>query len=145
MKSRYEGTPCVVIAANMDRIVLPASMLAAMRRTRDFARSTGSISSTHPLNMVVENAGELPGAISLAPVPHEAPAPLFAAVGVKGGKIGECTSCPICLVDYEDGDDCVISKCAHAFHRECIRCWVVPNTRVKGANRTTCPLCRSQL
>lgn len=47
------------------------------------------------------------------------------------------TTCDICLTDYEVGDEVAWSKndaCRHAFHKECIRDWLL--------RRPDCPLCR---
>tara|TARA_B100001094_G_scaffold209698_2_gene203605 strand:+ start:3583 stop:4023 length:441 start_codon:yes stop_codon:yes gene_type:complete len=143
--SLFSGAPLVLITDNMERIVLPASMMGALRRARDFGRRTGAMSSDHPLNDVVENAISLPGAISLAPVPEERQDALFADVKVKNGKVGDTDKCPICLVEWEDEDEIVISRCAHAFHKQCIREWVQPGMKNGLPNRDKCPMCRAQL
>ncbi|GAA5920973.1 hypothetical protein JCM3775_004031 [Rhodotorula graminis] len=44
------------------------------------------------------------------------------------------TRCGICLCDYEDDDDCMLTVCEHGFHDECLRSWLTQ----KG----TCPVCR---
>lgn len=142
----YVGASCVLITDNMDRIVLPASMLGAMRRARDFARRSGNISAQHPLHIVVDNAEALPGAISLSRAPNEQPSALFADVKPRNGKVGDSDKCPICLVEWGgDDDDVVVSRCAHAFHRQCIREWVQPHKCGNGQQRNTCPMCRAQL
>lgn len=46
-------------------------------------------------------------------------------------------TCPICLDDYEGGDDICWSfnkKCHHAFHLDCMLAWLM--------NNDDCPLCR---
>lgn len=46
-------------------------------------------------------------------------------------------TCPICLEDYEGGDDICWStnkKCHHAFHLDCMSEWLM--------NNHDCPLCR---
>lgn len=45
--------------------------------------------------------------------------------------------CPICIAEYEEGDECGVLPCKHTFHDECIRTWT-------NTNRT-CPLCRLSL
>ncbi|EQC41488.1 hypothetical protein SDRG_01455 [Saprolegnia diclina VS20] len=42
--------------------------------------------------------------------------------------------CPICLVDFEDGETLVLLNCAHQFHGECIASWLAQNQ--------TCPMCK---
>ena len=143
--SFFSGGSLILITDDMERIVLPSSMMCALRRARDFGRRAGNLSSDHPLNVVIENAITLPGAVSLAPSPHERPQALFADVEAKDGTVGGSTNCPICLNDWAKDDDIVLSRCAHAFHRECIRAWVQPQDSSKGVNRDTCPLCRAQL
>ena len=51
--------------------------------------------------------------------------------------IDDIDKCPICLSDYEEGDDCGILPCKHSFHDLCLRTWT-------NTNRT-CPLCRLDL
>ena len=45
--------------------------------------------------------------------------------------------CPICLSEYEEGEDCGVLPCKHTFHNFCLRTWV--------DSKRTCPLCRLQL
>lgn len=143
--SLFSGAPLILITDNMDRIVLPASMMGALRRARDFGRRSGGLSADHPLNVVVETAIALPGAVSLAPASQEQPPALFADVKAKDGKVGDSDKCPICLGAWEADDDIVVSKCAHAFHRSCIRDWVQPGNCAKENNRRNCPMCRAVL
>ncbi|KAL3833025.1 hypothetical protein ACJIZ3_007762 [Penstemon smallii] len=42
--------------------------------------------------------------------------------------------CPICLSQFEQGDQIRMLPCSHAFHAECIDTWIVTNP--------TCSLCR---
>lgn len=141
------GAPIILITENMERIVLPSSMMGALRRARNFGRRAGSLSANHPLNAVVENAVTIPGAVSLAPAPQEKPCPLFADAKPTNGKVGDSEQCPICLGKWSETDDeIVLSQCAHAFHKGCIREWVQPPGRTKAdQNRDLCPICRSQL
>ncbi|KAJ6593924.1 hypothetical protein B0H19DRAFT_1092851 [Mycena capillaripes] len=46
-------------------------------------------------------------------------------------------TCPICIVDFEEGDDLRILPCdgAHRFHQSCVDPWLL-------ALSTACPLCR---
>lgn len=143
--SLFTGSTLVIITDNMDRIVLPASMMGALRRARDFGRRSGGLPHNHPLNTVVESAISLPGAVSLAPAPEERPIPMFASVKPKEGKVGDSDKCPICLGEWSEDDDVVVSRCAHAFHRNCIRDWVRPGNKMGAPNRDKCPMCRAQL
>lgn len=45
--------------------------------------------------------------------------------------------CPICLLDFEEGDDVRVLPCqlAHSFHKECIDPWLLEVS-------SSCPLCR---
>ena len=47
----------------------------------------------------------------------------------------EC--CPICLLEYEQGDELRLLPCNHEFHKECIDSWL--------ENNTSCPACRHSL
>ena len=44
--------------------------------------------------------------------------------------------CPICLVDYNLGDDVRKLLCTHSFHQECIDQWLTQS-------HNSCPMCRS--
>ncbi|KAJ7346642.1 hypothetical protein DFH08DRAFT_1080648 [Mycena albidolilacea] len=46
-------------------------------------------------------------------------------------------TCPICIVDFEDGDDLRVLPCdgAHRFHQSCVDPWLLELS-------TACPLCR---
>ncbi|KAL9243721.1 hypothetical protein vseg_017576 [Gypsophila vaccaria] len=50
----------------------------------------------------------------------------------EDGKI-----CAVCLEDFNDGEDVMLTPCKHMFHEECIVPWV--------KNHGKCPVCRSGL
>ena len=45
--------------------------------------------------------------------------------------------CPICLVEYEDGDELRVLPCGHSFHKACTDAWL--------SNHANCPSCRHSL
>ena len=45
--------------------------------------------------------------------------------------------CPICLVEYEEGDEIRCLPCGHEFHKSCVDSWL--------ANNASCPSCRHSL
>eukprot|EP00804_Cyclotella_cryptica_P020419 CCRYP_014402-RA/>CCRYP_014402-RA protein AED:0.13 eAED:0.13 QI:142/0.75/0.8/1/1/1/5/234/1160 len=45
--------------------------------------------------------------------------------------------CPICLVDYEDGDTLRVLPCNHYMHKTCVDAWLI--------NNPSCPSCRHSL
>jgi hypothetical protein len=45
--------------------------------------------------------------------------------------------CPICLAEWEEGDEIKLTNCQHAFHSDCLAAWLV-------ANRT-CAICRQDV
>ena len=51
-------------------------------------------------------------------------------------SIGQET-CPICIVDFEEGDDVRVLPCLgeHRFHKECVDLWLLELS-------TSCPICR---
>ncbi|XP_074290021.1 uncharacterized protein LOC141616780 [Silene latifolia] len=46
-------------------------------------------------------------------------------------------NCAVCLEDFEDGEEVMVTPCKHMFHEECIIPWV--------KNHSNCPVCRSAL
>ena len=51
----------------------------------------------------------------------------------------EENTCPICICDFEAGDNVVVlRKCSHYFHKECLRDWLL-------RSNLTCPLCRNDI
>ena len=46
-------------------------------------------------------------------------------------------TCPICIVDFEEGDDLRVLPCEghHRFHQECVDQWLLELS-------SSCPLCR---
>ncbi len=56
---------------------------------------------------------------------------------VDPATIGHAT-CPICIVDFENGDDVRVLPCEgkHRFHQECVDPWLLELS-------TSCPICRA--
>lgn len=57
------------------------------------------------------------------------------ADGTNDGNEQEC--CPICLVEYEEGDKLRVLPCGHAMHQACVDTWL--------QNNPSCPSCRYSL
>lgn len=59
---------------------------------------------------------------------------------VMGGKeevISQCSTCSICLDNYDTGDSIsVVRVCGHMFHDKCLDLWI------NRSNNTSCPYCR---
>lgn len=45
--------------------------------------------------------------------------------------------CPICLLEYEEGDEIRCLPCNHFFHKDCVDSWLV--------NNSSCPTCRQSI
>ena len=43
-------------------------------------------------------------------------------------------TCTICLEDFEAKQECIVLRCKHAFHKKCVKNWLLQNN--------SCPLCR---
>lgn len=55
-------------------------------------------------------------------------------LGLEKGPL----ECSVCLSLFKDGEKlCVMPKCEHVFHLECVNKWL--------AGHTTCPFCRAEL
>mmetsp|Transcript_22306 Transcript_22306/g.40050 ORF Transcript_22306/g.40050 Transcript_22306/m.40050 type:complete len:1087 (+) Transcript_22306:137-3397(+) len=57
--------------------------------------------------------------------------------GNGGTEEGDQECCPICLVEYQEGDDLRVLPCSHFMHRACLDAWL--------ANNPSCPSCRYSL
>ncbi|GAA5923610.1 hypothetical protein JCM1841_001299 [Sporobolomyces salmonicolor] len=55
--------------------------------------------------------------------------PEFARKGVE-----KEARCPVCLMDYDDDDECMLGHCGHGFHSECLKAWL--------KDHGNCPVCR---
>ena len=56
---------------------------------------------------------------------------------IKYDKTNVEKQCVICLIDFEENSEIVITECKHVFHADCIKEW----TRYKK----DCPVCREEL
>ena len=45
--------------------------------------------------------------------------------------------CVICLCEYEDGDQVIVTPCVHKFHEDCLVPWLKSNTQ--------CPICKYRI
>lgn len=73
---------------------------------------------------------------------YSKPSPAPAASGVSGSGVnptgnGEAERCPICLSDFENGEDVKDLPCQHTFHSECADEWLRRNR--------TCPICKRSI
>lgn len=74
---------------------------------------------------------EFPAVVSATSCQIEAlPCVKFGACNTRSGF---CTSCSICLADFEDGETLKKLPCGHLFHEGCVGAWLQRNKR--------CPLC----
>ena len=135
----------------MERVMLPSSMMAALRRADRSVNQMG-LGRQHPLREALRNCQSLPGAISLAPFRHEVPDPVVFEVHTdENGAVGEDTKCPICLDDFSEDNNKILIKtrCGHTFHATCLHAW--KTTQINTAYRAseipsvTCPSCRTVL
>jgi len=57
----------------------------------------------------------------------------------KFSELGEkkSTNCTICLSDYDDNENIIITPCNHYYHPECLQGWT--------KTHHTCPVCRSAI
>lgn len=65
------------------------------------------------------------------------PRKLYSASDNDGDQDGEPECCPICLLDYSEGDELRVLPCNHFMHKSCLDAWL--------ANNPSCPTCRYSL
>ncbi|KAI0779339.1 hypothetical protein C8Q74DRAFT_1446931 [Fomes fomentarius] len=115
---------------DMSQAVLAAGMLPALAHAPGVEHDERQ---EDPLNR----------ASSSSSVPQAVPRPPKAAQSPSAGEkdvvpdaIGRET-CPICIVDFEEGDDLRVLPCEghHRFHRACVDQWLLELS-------SSCPLCR---
>ncbi|KAJ7096297.1 hypothetical protein C8R44DRAFT_812656 [Mycena epipterygia] len=70
----------------------------------------------------------------ILPTPGNSSHPNSESSDVIPAAIGRET-CPICIVDFEQGDDLRVLPCNHSFHSSCVDPWLLDLS-------TACPLCR---
>jgi hypothetical protein len=102
-------------------------------------RAAGLVDDDHPLVAVAESLVSLASrpmrGMRRVPIMRPRPNIIYDTVIVDSSKtIDDADKCPICLSEYEEGEECGVLPCKHNFHDFCIRTWV-------DANRS-CPLCR---
>ena len=58
----------------------------------------------------------------------------------------DCTSCVICLVDFDPSDPLVGLNCQHVFHSSCLTDWLITQVSTTAAEVCpSCPTCRNRL
>ncbi|KAI9067434.1 hypothetical protein FKP32DRAFT_1620782 [Trametes sanguinea] len=82
------------------------------------------------------SSSQVPRVIPRPPKPPTAEAPPGTEKDVVPDAIGRET-CPICIVDFEEGDDLRVLPCEghHRFHRDCVDQWLLELS-------SSCPICR---
>ncbi|CAI2738341.1 unnamed protein product [Dicrocoelium dendriticum] len=43
---------------------------------------------------------------------------------VERAQVNKLPTCPICLVDFEEGDTIITLPCFHIYHKNCVRPWL---------------------
>jgi len=65
------------------------------------------------------------------------PMKIYSASDNDGAQDGEQECCPICLLEYSEGDELRVLPCNHFMHKSCLDAWL--------ANNPSCPSCRYSL
>ena len=68
--------------------------------------------------------------------PFRWPPPKHLESGAGSGTTAPevCTSCMVCLCDFEDGEECRRLPCNHTFHKSCVEEWL--------SRSPVCPICK---
>lgn len=109
------------------------------RRTSDSSRSAGDMDNIS----FVSAREEAPTATSEPDHPtvgETTATPAATAMTINPVDVDDAVTCPICVCEFEDGDDVRILPCdgRHRFHQECIDPWLLQVSSL-------CPLCRLDL
>ncbi|KAJ7045539.1 hypothetical protein C8F04DRAFT_1065183 [Mycena alexandri] len=128
------GTPHAGVAATKaadDQQRDPEIHLPEMKKSSSPSQSAFTNSVAGPSGFLLDQNEHNPPPASLldASGAREAEATIPAAIGRE--------TCPICIVDFEEGDDLRVLPCdgAHRFHQHCVDPWLL-------ALSTECPICR---
>ena len=62
----------------------------------------------------------------------------FSGQGSKKDSTDQDDSCPICMCDFEEGEELRVLPCFHKFHTNCIDNWLCNESK-------HCPICRVNL
>ena len=111
-------------------------------------RAAAQVEGNHPLITAAESLMSLRGAAAAGSaeirmprrvsIPSSArPKIIYDLKKYENNSEENSEKCPICLAEYEEGEECGVLPCKHAFHDLCLRTWVDENR--------TCPLCRLRL
>ncbi|TCD65332.1 hypothetical protein EIP91_002770 [Steccherinum ochraceum] len=122
--------------------VLPMHGGPGQRRTSQDNASASSQSRQSPITPSTQpeaSSSQLPSPVtSPTPRPRRAPSQSTQPNGgdIVPDSIGRET-CPICIVDFEEGDDLRVLPCEgkHRFHQECVDQWLLELS-------SSCPICR---
>jgi len=95
-----------------------------------------------PLEVVVTDDMASQGNHELTPIdttpPNAIPTPATHE-GEHNLNTTTCTACSICIDDFEEGEPLVLlPRCRHAFHKECLKPWLLER-------QGCCPLCKTDV
>ncbi|KAF8313127.1 hypothetical protein DL93DRAFT_2081528 [Clavulina sp. PMI_390] len=131
----------------MEMDALPPINTAPGAGTRDRRESHASISTADPppspshARSPTSPSADQPQSISDPALPLSSPAEEASAADAANilaqSQIGTET-CPICIVDFQNGDDLRVLPCAgrHRFHQACVDPWLLELS-------SSCPICRA--
>ncbi|KAI0315222.1 hypothetical protein OF83DRAFT_1062507 [Amylostereum chailletii] len=105
-------------------------------RAVEMSSFDGTDCSTPRIGTKEENTQESSPSTGHTPRPVHATNPTGAGEDPMPDQIGRET-CPICIVDFEEGDDLRVLPCEghHRFHQSCVDPWLLELS-------TSCPICR---
>ena len=115
------------------------SLFQAAATVEEGHRLHDVLSRIHPPSSLSRQMSNQIEPTPLPAPPSPAPEPLiFDIIRISSDNVlaGQ-DSCPICLVEYIQGDKGVVLPCQHGYHEQCIEEWT--------ENHPTCPICRLHL
>ncbi|KAI8993874.1 hypothetical protein BD414DRAFT_480700 [Trametes punicea] len=125
-----------IVATKLDSDGKPIDPLSDPAAARPAFTRTTQVDGADDPSKRASSSSHVPQPIPRPPKPPVSDGPSGGEKDVVPDAIGRET-CPICIVDFEEGDDLRVLPCEghHRFHRDCVDQWLLELS-------SSCPICR---